>query len=150
LASVAYLTGIKIMKKVLHATLVSFCVSVTPAHADDTRIASVDEAWQVAQSQYADGRFADAFGNFYWAAIRDHAQAQEIVGMMLLLGPASYGPDVRRDPREAEFWLAEAGSRGREVARHVLCMGRRDAPRDAVASVAAAAGARACAHPATR
>jgi hypothetical protein len=138
------------MKKALHATLLSFCVSVMPAHADDTHVASVEDAWQMAQSQYAEGRFADAFGNFYWAAIRDHAQAQEIVGMMLLLGPATYGPEVRREPREAEFWLVEAGRRGREVARHVLCMARRDPPREAAPSVAAAAGVRACAHPDTR
>ena len=93
----------------------------TPARADDTYIAPVEDAFDIAQKQYAAGRFGDAFGNFYWAAIRDHARAQEIVGIMYLLGPAVYGKAVRADREEAKFWLAEAGKRGRDVARHAQC-----------------------------
>ncbi len=113
-------------------------VAALPARADDTRVATVEEAWDVAHSQYDQGRFAEAFGNFFWAAIRDHAQAQEIVGLMYLLGPEIYGPGVRRDPQEAAFWLAEAGRRGREVARYVDCMSRRPAAPQAVRSAAVA------------
>lgn len=100
-------------------------VAEAHAHADDTRVATVEEALGMAHAQYAEGRYAEAFGNFFWAAIRDHAQAQEIVGMMYLLGPETYGPGVRREPGEAAFWLAEAGRRGREVARYMDCMSRR-------------------------
>lgn len=92
-----------------------------PVRADDTYVAPVEEAWELAQAQYAQGRYAEAFGNFYWAAIRDHAQAQEIVGMTYLLGPRVYGPAIRADRAEAAFWLGEAGKRGREVGRHVQC-----------------------------
>ncbi len=92
------------------------------ARADDTYVAPVHEAWREALVQYSEGRHAEAFANFFWAAIRDHAQAQEIVGMMYLLGPEFYGPGVRRDPQEAAFWLSEAGGRGRETARYMRCL----------------------------
>lgn len=121
------------MKKLLlrfsFTTIVGALSVGEPAHADDTRVATVDEAMRLAHAQYDEGRYANAFGNFFWAAIRDHAQAQEIVGMMYLLGPDTYGPGVRRDPDEAAFWLAEAGQRGREVARYLDCMSRRPAAR---------------------
>lgn len=133
------------MKKEILSVLLCAGISVAPACADDTYIAPVDEAWRTAQAQYADGRFADAFGNFYWAAIRDHAQAQEIVGMMYLLGPETYGPAVRHDFAEAEFWLAEAARRGREVARHVLCMAPRGNRQDGARVNAAATRLRGCA-----
>ena len=102
--------------------LVCLLLSAPLARADDTYVAPVQEAWREALVQYSDGRHAEAFGNFFWAAIRDHAQAQEIVGMMYLLGPEVYGPGVRRDAREAAFWLSEAGGRGRETARYVRCL----------------------------
>jgi hypothetical protein len=102
---------------------VMLCVSTAgaAAQADDTYVAPVEDAFDVAMKQYGEGRFVDAFGNFYWAAIRDHAQAQEMVGLMQLLGPQVYGPGVRTDREEARFWLAEAGKRGRSVAHNKQC-----------------------------
>ncbi len=91
------------------------------ALADDTYVAPVEDAFEMAQSQYAKGRYGEAFGNFFWAAIRDHARAQEIVGLMYLLGPRVYGPTVRSDRSEAQFWLTEARKRGRQTARSSEC-----------------------------
>ena len=113
------------MKRLLCGFLLSSSIGLASARADETYIAPVEDAWRDAQVQYAEGRYKDAFGNFYWAAIRDHAQAQEIVGMMYLLGPETYGPGIRRDPGEAEFWLKAAGQGGREVADYVRCTMRR-------------------------
>lgn len=107
--------------KAIVASALGALMIALPAHADDTHVAPVEEAWAVAQEQYSQGRYGDAFGNFYWAAIRNHAQAQEIVGMMYLLGPAVYGPAIRADRAEAAFWLGEAGKRGRDVGRHMHC-----------------------------
>ena len=110
------------LAKSLAATALGALMVGTPAYADDTYVAPVEEAWVLAQEQYGQGRYGDAFGNFYWAAIRDHAQAQEIVGMMYLLGPAVYGPAIRADRAQAAFWLGEAGERGRDVGRHMHCV----------------------------
>jgi TPR repeat protein len=103
------------------AVLLFVFAAVAPTRADDTYIAPVEDAVTLAQRQYAEGRFGEAFGNFYWAAIRDHAQAQEIVGIMYLLGPAVFGPAVRADRDESRFWLSEAAKRGRDVARNSRC-----------------------------
>ncbi len=113
------------------------------ARADDTHVMPVEEAWNTAQRLYAEGRYGDAFGEFFSAAIRDHAQAQEIVGMMYLLGPEIYGPQVRHDKVEAQFWLEQASARDRPVAGYVLCMIRRtDLRQFAVRRAAEAACAR--------
>lgn len=113
---------------VLLATLVTL-----HAHADDTYVAPVEDALELAQKQYAKGQFRDAFGNFYWAAIRDDARAQEIVGLMYMLGPKVYGPGMRGNRAEADFWLGEARKRGRNVDRSVECAtrGARDGRRAA-------------------
>lgn len=114
------------MKSHMTRLAVSLCIYASlisvRAHADDTYVAPIEEAWETAQAQYAQGRYGDAFGNFFWAAIRDHAQAQEIVGMMYLLGPAVYGPAIRADRAEAAFWLGEAARHGRDVGRHMHCV----------------------------
>ena len=113
------------------------------ARADDTHVMPVPEAWDIAQRLYAEGRYGEAFGEFFSAAIRDHAQAQEIVGMMVLLGPDIYGPQVRHDKVEAQFWLDLASAHGRPVAAYVLCMMRRAEVRQfAVRRAAEAACAR--------
>lgn len=120
---------IRKLAAILLTSLVAF-----HAKADDTYVAPVEDALELAQQQYAKGRYREAFGNFYWAAIRDDARAQEIVGLMYLVGRKVYGPSVRTDKSEADFWLGEAKRRGRNVERSVDCAtrgareGRRAAP----------------------
>ena len=125
------------MKNVLCGLLLASSIGLVSARADDTHVPPVEEAWRDAQVQYAEGRYRDAFGNFYWAAIRDLAQAQEIVGMMYLLGPETYGPGIRRDLGEAEFWLKAAGHGGREVAAYLGCMMHRSPEQGATDRTAA-------------
>lgn len=133
------------MKRLIagYAIAVGLLLGGAMARADDTYLMPVEEAWNTAQRLYAEGRYGDAFGEFFSAAIRDHAQAQEIVGMMYLLGPAIYGPQVRHDKVEAQFWLDQASARDRPVASYVLCMIRgADARQFAVRRAAEAACAR--------
>ena len=86
------------------------------AIADDTFVETVGDSIARADAAYAQGKFAEAYQYYYWAAIRDHARAQEIVGLMRLYGPELFGPEIARDRVEAAFWLREAARRGREVA----------------------------------
>ncbi len=97
------------------------CAFAGPAHADDTYVAPVEEALELAQKQYVKGRYGEAFGNFFWAAIREDARAEEIVGLMYLVGQKVYGPTVRADRVAAQFWLAEAARNGRQSARSAQC-----------------------------
>lgn len=107
--------------KPMLAAMLAACACAGPAWADDTYVAPVEDALELAQKQYARGRYGDAFGNFFWAAIRDDARAQEIVGLMYLLGQKVYGQAVRADRAQAQFWLAEAASLGRPSARSSQC-----------------------------
>lgn len=104
---------------VVAALVCGFHLSV--AVADDTYVASVEESLANAQKHYARGNFRAAFNDFYWAAIRDHPQAQQMVGLMYLLGPEAFGIDVQRDRGEAAFWMNEAQSRGVDVNEHLRC-----------------------------
>ena len=69
-----------------------------------------------AHNQYALGKYREAYGNFFWAAIQNHAPAQELLGFMLLYGEDLYGPHVKRDVKEAGKWFKEAASQGLSVA----------------------------------
>ena len=86
---------------------------------DDTYVEIVEDSVAKAESAYAAGRFREAYQFFYWAAIRDHARAQEVVGVMLLLGSDIYGPQVSADRGEAVFWLQQAAARGRPTAAYL-------------------------------
>jgi TPR repeat protein len=91
----------------------------TAALADDTFVETVSDSLLRAEAAYAAGRFGDAFGFYYWAAIRDNARAQEMVGLMLLPGTGLYGAAVTADRDDALFWLRQAASRGRDTAAHL-------------------------------
>lgn len=109
-------------KPLIAGLLAAFaCAYAGQVRVDDTYVAPVEDALDMAQKQYARGRYGEAFGNFYWAAIREDARAQEIVGLMYLLGQKVYGPAVRADHMQAQFWLAEAASQGRRSARSSNC-----------------------------
>lgn len=103
------------------AALLAAYACASTAQADDTYVAPVEDAIQLAQKQYASGRYSEAFGNFFWAAIREDARSQEIVGLMYLLGQKVYGRAVRADRAQAQFWLDEAAKGGRTSARSSQC-----------------------------
>ncbi len=108
------------------AVLAAFVCCIHSAHAgplrDDTYVASVEEAWGNGQVHFAAGRFREAFNDYYWAAIRDHPEAQERVGIMYLLGSEMFGTAVARNRDEAAFWLKQAALRGRDVDRDLTCI----------------------------
>jgi len=114
------LMTIHLRKPILAALLAAYACAGA-AQADDTYVAPVEDAVQLAQKQYASGRYGEAFGNFFWAAIREDARSQEIVGLMYLLGQKVYGPSVRADRAQAHIWLDEAAKGGRTPVRSSQC-----------------------------
>jgi TPR repeat protein len=91
----------------------------TAALADDTFVETVGDSLARAEEAYAAGRFRDAYDFYYWAAIRDNARAQEMVGLMLLPGTGLYSTAVTTNRDDALFWLRQAASRGRDTAAHL-------------------------------
>lgn len=114
-----------LLRKILAIALLSVGVAVPQAQSADrvriasdvTRVETIPEIMAAARQQYALGKYSEAYGNFYWAAIQDHAPAQEMLGLMLLYGEELYGPSVKRDFNSAEKWFNEATSQGSPVAR---------------------------------
>jgi TPR repeat protein len=91
------------------------------AMADDTYVGTVQEAWENGRIAYAEERYWEAYGYLFSAAMRDHAEAQEMVGMMKLHGQEMFGSQITRDRDEAIFWLSEAARRGRTASLRVVC-----------------------------
>ena len=77
------------------------------AFADAVDATSPEGIFDHAQNLYAEGRYSDAFKDFLRAAVLEHPQAQEMVGMMSLLGSRFYGTQVAYDKDAAQFWLGE-------------------------------------------
>jgi len=51
------------------------------------------------------------------AAAQGNVEAQEMLGMVLLVGPALYGPTVKANRCEAGLWLRKAVAQGSEVGK---------------------------------
>ncbi|MBL8380237.1 MAG: hypothetical protein JNM79_20375 [Burkholderiales bacterium] len=108
------------MRKFTPALLVIAAALAAPnSRADETWLPPIEESVLRAEQHYAHGAYSNAYADFFAAAIRGHARSQEIIGMMLLLGPEVYGPAIQRDRERALLWLGEAAGRGREVAGRV-------------------------------
>lgn len=110
----------------------------TAALADDTFVETVGDSLARAEEAYAAGRFSDAYGFYYWAAIRNDARAQEMVGLMLLPGTGLYGAAVAANRGDALFWLRQAASRGRDTAARLAQALERPATASAATRTAAA------------
>ena len=115
------------LKPIAAVAALVFCVIASPVEAqqtyavDDTHVGTVAESWEAGMTQYARGNYWQAYGHLFAAAMRDHAEAQEVIGLMRLYGPELYGQEIARDRDEATFWLGEAARQGREAALHVHC-----------------------------
>ena len=91
------------------------------AQTEDTFMDSSAEAFAAGMNAYERGDFGQAAVHLFSAAIRDHAQAQEILGFMRLYGAGLYGGRVARDRDEAIFWLGAAARQGRGPAQQAYC-----------------------------
>ena len=73
-----------------------------------------------AELAYESGRFAEALALFEERGLEGDVQAQELVGMMYLFGPALFGNDVAADPARAANWLRAAALNGSAKGQFVL------------------------------
>ena len=73
-----------------------------------------------AESTYESGRFAEALALFEERGLEGDVQAQELVGMMHLVGPALYGEEVAADPACAARWFRAAALNGSATSQFVL------------------------------
>ncbi len=75
----------------------------------------VDETFDAGMEAYQSCHYADALTLLTLAAHRGHRRAQEVAGLMNLLGASLYGSAVGTDRGAAMRWLQRAASQGSEL-----------------------------------
>jgi len=73
-----------------------------------------------AELAYESGRFADALALFEERGLEGDVRAQELVGMMHLLGPNLFGKGVAADPARSATWFRAAALNGSATGQFVL------------------------------
>src|SRR5262245_46115727 len=72
----------------------------------------IDQDYALAIEAQVAGDYAAMMSLLAKSAEAGHVQAQELLGVSLLLGDTLYGGAVQRDPCRARFWLRRASARG--------------------------------------
>ena len=76
-----------------------------------------DQRFQLALEAQAARDYPTMLQELRQAALEDNAEAQEMLGMVLLAGPALYGAAIKADRCEARRWMLRAASQGSDTAR---------------------------------
>jgi len=113
-----------IASRALHArVLLPFallCAAASPAAAQPPAreiVLHAEQRFQLALEAQAARDYAAMLGELRQAAAEGHAEAQEMLGMVLLTGPTLYGPGIRANRCEARSWMLRAASQGSETAK---------------------------------
>ncbi len=76
-----------------------------------------EQRFQLALEAQADRDYGTMLDQLRQAASEGHAEAQEMLGMVLLTGQTLYGPAVKADRCEARTWMLRAAEQGSETAK---------------------------------
>jgi len=76
-----------------------------------------EQRFQLALEAQAARDYRSMLEQLRQAAAEDNAEAQEMLGMVLLAGPTLYGSAIKADRCEARRWMLRAASQGSETAR---------------------------------
>ncbi len=101
----------------------ALCVAAALCAAQPTDASTrlhAEQRFQLALEAQSDRDYATMLDMLRQAADEGHAQAQEMLGMVLLTGPTLYGAAVKADRCEARAWMRRAAAQGSESARAQL------------------------------
>jgi TPR repeat protein len=76
-----------------------------------------EQRFQLALEAQAARDYRSMLEELRQAATEGHAEAQEMLGMVLMTGPALYGTAVKADRCEAGMWMRRAAVQGSETAK---------------------------------
>jgi len=91
-------------------------LSAARPHGTDV-VLHADQRFQLALEAQAARDYPTMLQELRQAALEDNAEAQEMLGMVLLAGPALYGAAIKADRCEARRWMLRAASQGSDTAR---------------------------------
>lgn len=89
-----------------------------PAPASATGMISPGQTFQLALEAQTTGDYDQMLAHLRSAGKAGHLGAQEMLGMILLVGPTLYGDAVPADRCEAGQWIGRALAQGSDMARY--------------------------------
>ena len=99
----------------------ALCAMATPSAAQppgrDVVVLHAEQRFQLALEAQAARDYTAMLRELRQAAEEGHAEAQEMLGMVLLTGATLYGPGIRANRCEARSWMLRAASQGSETAK---------------------------------
>lgn len=112
------ITGWSLRWRVFLAGALCLAAALSAAQPPDAKVVlHAEQRFQLALEAQAARDYRAMLEELRQAALEDNAEAQEMLGMVLLAGPTLYGTAVKADRCEARRWMLRAASQGSDTAR---------------------------------
>ncbi|KQW63492.1 sel1 repeat family protein [Variovorax sp. Root411] len=112
------MTGLSLRFRVLLSGVLLLVAALSAAHPSDAGVElQAEQRFQLALEAQADRDYRSMLEQLRQAATEGHAEAQEMLGMVLMTGPTLYGAAVKADRCEAGAWMRRAAMQGSETAK---------------------------------
>ena len=100
------------------AGALSLAAALSAAQPPDANVVlHAEQRFQLALEAQAARDYRAMLDELRQAALEDNAEAQEMLGMVLLAGSTLYGSAIPADRCEARHWMLRAASQGSDAAR---------------------------------
>jgi TPR repeat protein len=113
------ITGLSLRWRVLLSGVLLLAAALSAAHPSSNAGIELqsEQRFQLALEAQAARDYRSMLEELRQAATEGHAEAQEMLGMVLMTGPALYGTAVKADRCEAGMWMRRAAVQGSETAK---------------------------------
>ncbi|WP_395316875.1 sel1 repeat family protein [Variovorax sp. UC74_104] len=112
------MTGLSLRLRVLLAGALLLVAAISAARPSGAELdLQAEQRFQLALEAQAARDYRAMLDHLRQAAVEGHAEAQEMLGMVLMTGPALYGTAVKADRCEAGEWMRRAAVQGSETAK---------------------------------
>ena len=112
------MTGLSLRLRVVLSGVLMLAAAISAARPSGADIdLQAEQRFQLALEAQAARDYRAMLQHLRDAATDGHAEAQEMLGMVLMTGPALYGSAVKADRCEAGGWMRRAAVQGSETAK---------------------------------
>ncbi|RUR69318.1 sel1 repeat family protein [Variovorax guangxiensis] len=112
------MTGLSLRLRVVLSGALMLAAAISAARPSGADIdLQAEQRFQLALEAQAARDYRAMLQHLRDAATDGHAEAQEMLGMVLMTGPALYGTAVKADRCEAGEWMRRAAVQGSETAK---------------------------------
>lgn len=112
------MTGLSLRFRVLLSAVLLLVAALSAAHPSGAGVdLQAEQHFQLALEAQAARDYRAMLEHLRHAAGEGHAEAQEMLGMVLMTGSTLYGTAVKADRCEAGMWMRRAAVQGSETAK---------------------------------